>query len=188
MAYSQFGQDDYALMFFSAKRNGYFVDVGACVPRYLSNTYLLESGYGWDGLLIEGNTEHCAQLEADRSSRCVNSYVSVAGGPQELTVVDGVFDSLFFTDRSEIKKTVQTRPLIDILDENNAPRDVDFLSLDVEGIEGEIIENFDFSKYIFRLITVEANLRGEKIEKVLTKNGYRFMQWLGEDMLFSYQG
>tara|TARA_B100000780_G_C20781390_1_gene310300 strand:+ start:75 stop:314 length:240 start_codon:yes stop_codon:yes gene_type:complete len=63
----------------------------------------------------------------------------------------------------------------------NAPRLIDYLSIDTEDSEFEILKNFDFNNYKFRVITCEHNFNKnrEKIYKLLTANGYRrkFEDW-----------
>ena len=69
---------------------------------------------------------------------------------------------------------VKTISLLDLLDKHGAPRDIDFISIDTEGSEFEILSKFDFDKYKFKTIAVEHNftpLRND-IFSLLTANGY----------------
>ena len=70
---------------------------------------------------------------------------------------------------------VETISLIDLLKTHNAPRNIDYLSIDTEGSEYEILKAFDFSKYRISVITCEHNFsnRRGKIFKLLNKNGYQ---------------
>ena len=69
---------------------------------------------------------------------------------------------------------VETLSLNDFLIKYNAPNVVDYLSIDTEGSEYAILENFNFNKYKFRVITVEHNYtkNRQKIFDLLTNNGY----------------
>lgn len=69
---------------------------------------------------------------------------------------------------------VQTISLVDLLDKYNAPAIIDYLSIDTEGSEYEILKEFNFSKYRFNVITCEHNHTSarEKIFNLLTANGY----------------
>ena len=72
---------------------------------------------------------------------------------------------------------VETITLNDILDENEAPLFIDYLSLDTEGTELEILKSVDLNKYTFGLIDVEHNyLEPERtnIRDFLTSKGYSF--------------
>jgi hypothetical protein len=69
---------------------------------------------------------------------------------------------------------VETVTLGDLLLSHNAPKYIDFLSIDTEGSEFEILKTFDFSEYSFGLICVEHNFtkNRERISDLLTSNGY----------------
>ena len=94
----------------------------------------------------------------------------------ELSTVDS------FSDTDKHKKsrksgkryTVETIALLDLLDKFEAPKLIDYLSIDTEGSEYEILKNFDFDKYKFRVITCEHNHTSmrQKIFDLLTNNGY----------------
>jgi FkbM family methyltransferase len=69
---------------------------------------------------------------------------------------------------------VDTLSLNDLLDKYNAPSKIDFLSIDTEGSEFDILKNFDFDKYSIKIITVEHNwtAKREKIFSLLGRHGY----------------
>lgn len=71
---------------------------------------------------------------------------------------------------------MHARKLADILDEHNAPKFIDYFSLDTEGAENEILSSFPFYRYKFELITVEHNFQEPKrsmIRQMLDFHGYR---------------
>lgn len=72
------------------------------------------------------------------------------------------------------KYEVSTISLNDLLDKYNAPKEIDYLSIDTEGSEFEILSAFDFSKHKFKIITCEHNFTPNRknIYSLLTKNGY----------------
>lgn len=82
----------------------------------------------------------------------------------------------FFGDSIGSARTysVDTVSLVDLLREANAPKCIDYLSIDTEGSELAILNSFDFQAYVFKVITVEHNFRDDEIEIVdlLTRNGY----------------
>jgi FkbM family methyltransferase len=74
---------------------------------------------------------------------------------------------------------VNTISFNDLLEKSNAPSFIDYLSLDTEGSEFEILKSFDFQKYTFGLIDVEHNYvepRRSQIRQLLTSNGYDFLK------------
>jgi hypothetical protein len=64
--------------------------------------------------------------------------------------------------------------LTELLDQNGSPRQVDYMSIDTEGSEYEILSAFDFDKYEVRILTVEHNFQParEEILQLLTSKGY----------------
>ncbi len=71
--------------------------------------------------------------------------------------------------------TVRTISLVDMLKKHNAPSVIDYLSIDTEGSEFEILSAFDFSKYQFNAITCEHNYAPirDDIHSLLSQHGYR---------------
>ena len=70
---------------------------------------------------------------------------------------------------------VEVVTLTELLERNNAPKVIDFLSIDTEGSELEILTTFNFDKYHFNLICVEHNFTQTKFSvlDLLSNNGYK---------------
>jgi FkbM family methyltransferase len=183
---SQLGQDLLALIGSGAKRNGFFVEFGAADGVALSNSYLLEKEFGWNGILCEPSRSWHDDLKGNRSciidTRCVYSktgeqigfsenYIGELSSITEFTG-DGHHGIL---DRTITSYQVETISLLDLLRSHNAPKHVEFLSVDTEGSEFEILNAFDFSQYSFGAICVEHNYLGNrpKVKTLLEANGYR---------------
>ena len=79
------------------------------------------------------------------------------------------------------------KTLTSILDACAAPREMDFLSLDVEGAEESVLNGFDFGKYKFQLVCIEAELDSEAVQ-LLQKNNYEVIENLGANQLLRYRG
>ena len=183
---SQLGQDVIALSLKGLGEPGFFVEFGATDGVVLSNTHLLEKHYGWKGILCEPAGKWHAALEQNRDctldTRCVfsESGKSVSFSETSLGALSTI-TSFLDSDhhRSSRKKhyisyEVKTVSLIDLLAEHNAPEFIDFLSIDTEGSELEILESFDFGKHEFGFICVEHNYTAnrEKLKTLLESNGY----------------
>jgi hypothetical protein len=70
---------------------------------------------------------------------------------------------------------VKTVSLLDLLKKYNAPKDIDYLSLDTEGSEIDILLAFDFDQYKVKFLTVEHNAKEENRQSIytlLTSKGY----------------
>lgn len=168
------------------KKSGYFVEFGACDGINGSHSYLLETKFGWKGILAEPAKTWHKELDKNRSAfiekDCVYSQSN------ETLTFNEVRSNLAYStidrfsksdDHQKIRKRgtrykVNTISLVDLLDKYHAPNTVDYLSIDTEGSEFEILSSFDFKKYKFKVITCEHNYteNRDKIAKLLTKNGY----------------
>ena len=62
-----------------------------------------------------------------------------------------------------------------MLEIHNAPLKIDYLSIDTEGSEYDIIKNFNFSKYQINILTIEHNnnLNKDLIDELMNKNNYK---------------
>jgi FkbM family methyltransferase len=176
---------DLLAIFFSNYESGYFVEFGATDGIDLSNTFILEKHYGWQGILSEPAHVWLRDLQLNRnvniSFDCVFSesdltlefLESKAGKLSSLSQF--AKEDLHTVDRSKGRVyTVTTISLNDLLLKYNAPRFIDFLSIDTEGSELKILESFDFSKHDFGFISVEHNHTENdlKLENLLSQEGY----------------
>jgi FkbM family methyltransferase len=184
-AKSQLGQDVLALAQVGINQPGFFVEFGATNGLDLSNTYLLEKNFGWKGILCEPAKECHEELRLNRScdidTRCV--YSSTGQKIQfsetsigELSTISSYMnsDANRLIRKKAVSYEVETVTLEDLLSTHDAPSYIDFLSIDTEGSEYEILSAFDFSRYSFGLICVEHNFTNnrEKIRELLTANSY----------------
>lgn len=169
----------------TSSESRYFVEFGATDGVDLSNTFLLEREFGWDGLLIEPALVWQKALVSNRKCnvdfRCV---YKVSGEKIEFKEsADAVYSTIRLfakLDAHAIEREnaseylVETITLNDVLEEYQSPKKIDYLSIDTEGSELEILQSIDFSKWSFRVITVEHNYmpQREQIKELLNRNGY----------------
>jgi FkbM family methyltransferase len=183
---SQLGQDLLALIASGTGKRGFFVEFGSADGVALSNSFLLEKEMGWSGILCEPSRSWHEDLKGNRScivdTRCVYSrtgeqisfsenYIGELSGITEFTGNDhhGLIN------RTTDSYQVETISLLDLLKHHNAPKHIEFLSVDTEGSEFEILNAFDFSQYTFGAICVEHNYleNRPKVKQLLLANGYR---------------
>lgn len=182
---SQIRQDLMVLSTLDFKINGFFIEFGATNGIDLSNTYLLEKHFGWRGILAEPARVWHKDLVKNRSCFIEKSCVWSQSGsilnfnevdaPEISTIAqfNGV-DMHSNNRKNGVEYKVSTISLNDLLEKYNAPVDIDFLSIDTEGSEFEILNAFDFSKYNFKIICCEHNhtpMR-ENIYSLLKRHGY----------------
>ena len=182
---SQFRQDLFVLSQLDFKPNGYFVEFGATNGIDLSNTHLLEKEFSWIGILAEPANCWHSTLHQNRTAHidtdCVwstsnSTLIFNESEIPDLSTISAFCDADHHSKLRVSGKSyeVKTISLNDLLEKYNAPAQIDYLSIDTEGSEFEILSHFDFSKYTFRVITCEHNFTPmrEKIFDLLTANEY----------------
>ena len=180
---AQLGQDLFVLYELSWKKAGYFVEFGATDGIQLSNTYLLERDFGWRGILAEPAKVWHAQLLRNRSAsidlECVwketGSELQFTVTPEaEYSTLTEFAGSDSHSRRDGSVQSVRTVSLNDLLKRHNAPSSIDYLSVDTEGSEFDILSKFDFSRYTVSVITCEHNfsVNRERVHDLLAANGF----------------
>ena len=189
-SYSQLGQDIAVANFFNQKQGGYFVDVGAWDGVEISNTYLLEKQLGWNGICIGPLPKQFESLQKNRACACIQlAAYSQSGLEFDFAVYEGISGivnhidkHLHALDGGRIK--VHTKTLTEILDENKAPSFIEYMSLDTEGSELEVLKGVDWSRYSFGYISIEHNgvePRRSQMRQYLQERGYSFLRENGVD-------
>ncbi len=182
---AQLFQDLWALWEAGGRTDGFFVEIGAHDGIAYSNSYVLEQ-LGWRGIVAEPNPDLAAKLKANR--RCFVSTEAVfseSGLVVDFTVArshtlsrltDINPGDLHEATRARKSRTVavSTVSLSDLLSKAQAPSVIDFLSVDTEGSEFQILDALDFSQWSFKAISVEHNYTParEKIGRLLGDRGY----------------
>ena len=164
----------------------YFGEFGATDGISMSNTYVFEKNFGWDGLLIEPARIWKDRLIANRSSdfdfRCV---FNATGEKVEFNESENaVYSTIQNFSQNDThaqeringgKYLVETVTLNDVLENHKAPKIIDYLSIDTEGSELLILQAIDFATWTFKVITVEHNYTPQRalIHELLIRNGYQ---------------
>jgi FkbM family methyltransferase len=194
-SFAQFGEDVALLRFFGADYQGFYVDVGANDGVLGSNSYLLEL-HGWRGLLIEPSA---ALADACRTARPASIVVNRAAvGAPDVHTIDFFeysgggpgqrHDGLSSVGRPScyearalaaggrvVKSAVSAATLDAILQEYEVVAPIDFLSIDVEGAELDVLRGFSLARYRPRLVIIEDNTFGQDrtVAEHLARYGYR---------------
>lgn len=187
MSNSQLGQELEVIKFYNNKERGFFIEIGASDGLELSNTYLLETKYKWKGICCEPIPKKFEKLVKNRpNSICYKEAVYNQSGlilafdiSNSYDLLSGISDHIdkykLTVDKDKTTFHVETISLLDVLEKSNAPSFIEYMSLDTEGSEFEILKNFDFEKYTFGLIDVEHNFmepRRTEIRNLLLSKGY----------------
>lgn len=163
---------------------GIFVEVGANDPVRGSQTWALEQE-GWTGLLVEPLADRAAQLRAARKAR----VEEVACGPPELhggeallheanyrstLTVEGGDPNVVFT----AERQVPLRTLDSLLEQAEIAQ-VDFLSIDVEGYEAEVLQGTSLGRLRPRLVLIEDKGMNQKVHRHMVRAGYKRVRRTG---------
>ena len=200
MYYSQCGEDEFLNNnFFKNKQNGVYIELGALDGVLYSNTKFFQDALNWSGILIEPHPIKFKSLEQNRPNNFLfNNLVSCHETPLEFryfvdrhaavsgvenTLTDHHFEAYFESPNPFIKSLPQSKivlnpvKLIDIVKSTNLTH-IDFLSLDVEGHEYEVLQSWDFSIPIDIILIETLGVEPEKDEKCrnyLINNNYIFI-------------
>ena len=165
VAHAQLFQDLFVVLASAEKRNGYFVEIGVGDGISLSNSALLESEYGWTGILAEPNPNFHAAIRKNRAAILDTRAVFSKSGKKLDFLCDdaGELSGIVETHTRTQSKTggtiipVETVSLVDLLAQHNAPAVIDYMSIDTEGSELDIISPLDFARYRPLILTIEHN-------------------------------
>ena len=196
--YAQFAEDVSVSRLFPDGFVGFFVDVGCFHPKKHSNTWKLYKD-GWRGINVDIDS---IKIEAFRLVRpediSIACAVSTAEGEVEywsngfysLTV--SLDDEYVEGKDGYVKKSVEAKRLSTIIDETKyRDRQIDFLSVDAEGHDLQVLQSLDFEQYDPRLIAVEIHEAGFRrvvetdLYKFLEEKGYSLVGWCGLTLLMA---
>lgn len=178
-SFAQVGQD--SIIFDLLGTNGFFIDLAANDALDLTNTLALERK-GWTGLCVEPNPVYWYGL-SHRKCTVVGALVAGTISEQVKVKFRGVFggivgklDNKLANRKNEPQAPEVTRytaPITEVLKKFQVPKTIDYLSLDVEGSEFEIMKDFPFETYTIRVLTVERP--NKKLQALLQEKGYVYL-------------
>ncbi len=167
-SYSQVKQDLWVLEMLNNKTHGFFLDIGAYDGIELSNSYLLEKDFQWNGLCVEAHPQTFYLLKKNRKCMCANFAVTDFCGKVGFDKQQSLGSKILNNNKEYYVDAIDFKQLFLNF---NIPLYIDYMSLDIEGNEAQALSKFPFETHKCRLITVEHNLyMGSDINKNLIKN------------------
>ena len=160
---AQLNQDLWVLQ--NIRKPGYFVEFGAFHPHTLSNTSLLEE-HGWRGVSVDPFP--AGDWTERPNTTLIKTVVTADGREVEFIKGDelgGIVEHVnSHRDKVADKERVRLPSMtpMQILEQVEAPTTIEYMSIDVEGAELEILEAFPFDAYTVKLLTVEHNYEEQK--------------------------
>lgn len=178
-------QDIFAMLLLGVEQPGFFVEFGATDGVTGSNSYMMEKSFGWNGILAEPAHKWQKALRQNRKAQICDKCVWRESG-HRLSFREAndaglsTLEEFRSQDRHSEKRRsgrvydVETISLNDLLQSNNAPQSIDYLSIDTEGSEYEILSCLDFDRWHPSVLTVEHNDRPERdrIFSLMSGHGY----------------
>jgi FkbM family methyltransferase len=196
-SYAQYGEDLVVDAVLGCPANGYYVEVGANDPSLLSNTRRFYDR-GWHGISVEPDPRMYARLAAQRPRDTVlNIGVAATNGKASFYRLDP--DTLSTFDEAEYQRSLREYPgtrLVDVLEVEVATLDticrshlppkqtIDFLSVDVEGTELDVLKGSDWRSARPTVVLVEINRGGTEILELMTSVDYEYLWSNGTNAIF----
>lgn len=197
-SYSQYAEDLIIKSYFSRKlKNGRYVDIGCHHPRRGSNTYGLYRK-GWSGILIDlEKTKVLANQLSRRKDKVILAAVSDTEEWME------IFSDKAYSTNTTIKKNhnstneqsighIKTQTLTNILNEQNFQKKFELLSIDVEGVDLQVLKGLDLKCYQPQIICIEnwnskdgiSAILNSEIHQHLSEQSYELVAFSGLSTIY----
>ena len=194
---SQSGQDKIIKnSFFRSKKNGYFVEIGAFDGVLGSNCIHFEKSMKWEGIAIEPSKIQFQKLSKNRNCKVLNKAISSTEKDVEfIEVIEGLTQMSGINNDDYSAKTIikndentkfnKIKLKTSTFNKNVLNKEIDYLSMDIEGAELDVLQSINFQEYIIKVISVENN-SPEKINFniFLKENNFSFFDRVGKDEIF----
>ncbi len=204
--HGQFGEDRILQEIFGEGAEGYCVEIGAYDGRTGSASYLFEKR-GWHCLLVEPIPALAQEIRRHRACRVVNCAVSdregtasffVAENVEEMSTLDLTPDRLEWIEQvgGAVKEiTVRTATLDSLLAEAAFP-EIQFITIDVEGHEMEVLEGFTLGAHRPRIVIIEDNAASDdprssggdpRVGRHMSEHGYVHFRRTGVNEWYAHE-
>ena len=194
---SQSGQDKIIKnSFFRSKKNGYFVEIGAFDGVLGSNCIHFEKSMKWDGIAIEPSKKQFEKLSKNRNCKVLNEAISstekdvefievIEGLTQMSGIDDDNYSAKLIIENNKKNKFNKNKMKTSTFEKSILTKEIDYLSIDIEGAELDVLKSINFQEYIIKVISVENN-NPEKINfnSFLKENNFSFFDRVGQDEIF----
>jgi FkbM family methyltransferase len=200
--YSQWGEDQYVNFFFKDVQKGIYLDVGCFHPYMYSNTCLLHKK-GWTGINVDINQTSIDLFNIARP-KDINLCTTIDENKKKFTMYyDDPFSPINTLDKNfyeNLKESffknkrilsIQSKTIKEIIETSKIENKVDFINIDVEGSDYDILKQIDLKKLKVKLVSIEThNVEGSASKNVdliscfLEKNNFSIYKRIGPSTLF----
>jgi FkbM family methyltransferase len=179
-------ESDLVWQFFDRRRDGFFLDIGANDPKDSSQTWLLEQ-QGWRGLLVEPQATLCERLRRERPrSRVFQAACGAPGHPPQLAlhIAEEHSKSSLIPNAVDVDTRYARTEMVPVLTVDEVLRQAgdarpDFVSIDVEGAQLDVLRGFSLEQHPPSLLLVEDHLHNLKVHRYMVQHGYRLVKRTG---------
>ena len=204
--YSQWGEDQFINQFFKDKIDGIYLDIGCFHPVMYNNTCLLHRK-GWQGINIDINptsidlfnilrpkdTNLCTTINEIKET--FEIYYDDPFSPVN-TLDKQFYENLENKNNKNTKKLfVESKSMQEILNISKIDKSIDFINLDVEGMDYKILKNINLNQLKPKLVSIEThNVDGlkskdcESIVKLMKESSFSIYKRVGPTTLFNFSG
>lgn len=201
LSYAQEGEDLVVDRLLGPVKDGFYIEVGAHDPFRFSNTFFFYRRK-WRGICIDPIPGAAARFRRWRP-RDIFVEMAVASKPSSLTYYmfnDGALNTFDPNKAKEIidqgkwslvgTQVVKTDTLANICSKNNVPHKIDLMSIDVEGLDLQVLQSHDWQLFRPKIVIVEvdeltfANLLNDKIVTFLSSQGFKPISKTGKSLIF----
>ena len=209
MYFSQCQEDQFLHKHFCKdKMRGTYIELGAVDGIFQSNTKFFEDSMQWSGILIEPEQNKFKQLQQNRPNnflvnelvscerdalvyRCIEGIEAVAGVASSLSHhhLEAYYDCEKFKYLHQYTRLITPKTLTEII-KSTPITHIDFLSLDVEGHELEVLKSWDFSVPIDLILMETLGVDCEKetmCRDLLVQHGYHFKCKCAHNEIFVHE-
>jgi len=177
-----------------APKNGFYVEIGAYDGVSKNSTILLEKN-NWQGICIEAHPERFKLLKKNRSCKCINAALWNKSGTVDFALMphkkrgwDGIVSTLANRAKVYLAEATIIKVNTCTLDDLKLPNHINYLQIDVEGAELEILKTIDFHRYKIDFICLEDNeyfhSKNFKYRNFMNNLGYTLVETLTVDTLY----
>ena len=211
ISYSFNGVDLIIDYIFKNQKKGIYLDVGAQHPISNNNTYLLFKK-GWKGINIDLDKKNIDLFNISRS-KDININLAISDKAEETDLffyhssspINTLNKNIAKFQKASVKeiKKIKTCTLDNALEKINFHNEIDYMNIDVEGLELNVLAGFNIKKYKPKVVSVEFldlkikklefknnninNLINSELYKYFISNDYYFVNWLHGDLIFVHK-
>lgn len=203
MTYSQHNEDDLLFDYFKKEKNGIIVEIGAFDPKFLSNSRLFIEN-GWNAILIDMSPYNLVKFIEEYKN---NSKILIIGGAISIDSDNSLSEVFLIPPTKETDGAVSTteswhknmwinkglnanaytKYFSSKISLDNLysifPKNIDIMSIDIEGLSANFILNFDFNKINVKALIVEHDNKKDLLVNFL-KDKYDLISAVDENLIF----